>query len=162
MNRIALTFLAALTAIALQACGNIPSAYRGHFEDDSGVKLDVYQNSVRLEIEGKLILGEAHPITYEQLLEGKPGFYIDLKNENDTLSDVYWVTPHLETRIEAAGLIFYTTDIVYLQIDLKQSERVHSIHLLHADMGVMMLDRAQKSWHAGWPPFSRECTLLRK
>ena len=157
--------VAILSTLVLAGCGNdnenVPKAYQGVFQDQSGVRLDLTGNAAQLQVEGKTLKEPVSPLTYDTLLAGTPGFYIYQANKDAKIMDVYMVTPDISTKKEAGGIIYYTTDIVYMQIDLSQQSAVASITIVHADLGTVMLDTSAKTWEAGWPAHASEYNLVR-
>jgi hypothetical protein len=164
MNRmIKMAAISFLSAIALAGCGSdgdVPSAYQGVFQDPSGVKLDLTSSAAQLVVEGKTLKMAVAPISYDKLFAGQAGFYI-YQEKDSKLMDVYMVTPDLSTKKDAGGIVYYTTDIIYLQIDLNQKNPVPAITLVHADQGTVMLDTQTKTWQAGWPAQANEYSLVR-
>lgn len=167
-NMIRLAAVAAFAAVALAGCGddndNVPKTYQGTFQgqsDQGGVSLTLTGSDASLSIEGKTLKGPVNPIDYDKLLNAQAGFYIYQENDKDKVMDVYWVTPDAASKKEAGGLIYYTTDIVYMQIDLNLKDAAPSVTIVHADQGTVMLDTATKKWEAGWPAHATEVTLVR-
>ena len=152
-----------VSMLAMAACshdGSVPDAYRGTFQNSSGVQLTLSDSNATLQVNGKTIQGAVAPIDYNKLSQGQAGYYID-QIKNDSVMDVYWITPNASTRQENGGLIYYTTDIVYMKIDLNQKNPVPAITLVHAADGEVMIDTQSKTWQAGWPAHADQYDLVR-
>src|SRR4051812_43439786 len=127
MNLLKLALVSALAAIALGACGSdgsVPKAYQGTFRGQNGETLVLTGSKAQLSIDGKTLSADVAPIDYKKLLAGQPGFYIYQEDKNDKLLDVYWITPNIATKKSEGGIVYYTTDVVYTQIDLNQKSAV--------------------------------------
>lgn len=165
MNLLKLAVVSVLAAVILGACGadndNIPKAYQGTFQGQNGEMLILSGSKAQLSIEGKTLSANVAPLSYKTLLVGQPGFYIYQENKDDKVLDVYWITPNVATKKEEGGIVYYTTDIVYTQIDLNQKNAVQSVTIVHSDVGTVMLDSQSKEWQAGWPEHSETSNLVR-
>ena len=164
LNSFVKTCLIVCLSIGASACGDpaggIPKAYRGVFEQGN-IRLDIVSSAGRLEIDGKTLEAKASPISYASLVLGTPGFYNEVSAQDSTLMDVYWITPDTSTKREEGGMIFYTTDIIYMQINLTQTDPVGSIEIVHSAKGEVELDSQTQQWQIGWPMDPETISVVR-
>lgn len=151
-----LSKLLLLCAVVLTtvACGKIPEAYRGTFEDrDQGVKLTLGGGEGTLEStrDGRKLEAKAEDLTFEGLTEGKPGIYVSTNPSNERMMDVYWVNPNLPTKQAVEGFVWYQSEVIYTIMDAKREEKVPNIQLIHCRDGMVMLDLATKRMQLGCP-----------
>lgn len=99
--------------------------------------------------------------SFDTLLKGQPGFYLNHGTQTAQAVDVYWITPKADTLHEFDGFVSFNAELIYFKLDRQVNEVVTSIHLIHATEGQVMLDLQNKTWQAGWAPGPEEMEMVR-
>lgn len=150
-----LSKLLLLCAVVLTtvACGKIPEAYRGKFEDrEQGAKLELTGTEGKLETkDGRVLESKAEDMSFEALSEGKQGIFVSTNPSNENMVDVFWVNPNLASKQAVEGFVWYQSEVIYTVMDTKREEKVPNIHLIHCRDGMVMLDMATKRMQLGCP-----------
>jgi hypothetical protein len=150
-------------ALLLGACGGIPAAYQGQFQDESlGAQLKLGgAEGTFTEPSGMIIKTPAMALSFEALMKGKPGIYLRKNPMREDLIDIYWVQPQFSSKQEAGGLVWYPAEVYYTLVSKNQKEKVSSIKMVHSETGMITLEPATKSWQVGWPASPVEYNLRR-
>lgn len=151
--------------VALGACGEIPSAYRGYFRDNrNSTSLKMKANKGVLTSPNEIIESKARALEFKHLLAGEAGIYVRANPTNEKLLDVFWIKPNMNTRQAAGGMVWYETDVYYSLFDARLKDKVSTIRLLHSGQGTVMLEEATELWQVGWPanPMEYEFTRIQK
>lgn len=144
-----------LLSSGLSACGGvIPSPYRGSYVDSStGTQLELQKEAGILSFtDGRVLHSSAEEMTFEQLKTLKTGIYVVREPKGQAnLMDVYWISPKLETRSEAAGLLWLDAEVVFTTMRSDVEQEVQQLALMHCTQGRIMLDIPKTRWQAGCP-----------
>jgi hypothetical protein len=140
-----------LLAVASVGCGVIPSAYRGNFVDsNTGATLSLTGTSGVFQTESKTYTDKATDLKYENLLQGKPGIYVAMSPGDRNELEVYWLAPDFATAQQAAGIMWFQSDVIQTLVDRNQKQKVREIELTQCT-GTVMLDLVNKNWQVGCP-----------
>lgn len=147
----ALLFLASTPALALFD-PSFPDEYRGRFRDErTGAQAEIDKKEARFTFAGGTSLQlKTDDLNFKNLKKEKTAALFGEKNDRSKTRDVFVVVPRKGTRKEEAGLIWYSAEIVYLQIDEKMKEPVQYLGLVHAAQGTVLLDTASERFELGW------------
>jgi len=151
----------ALLALALGACGAIPGAYRGNYQGSNGTILKLSGTKGRLTTKSEIINSKVRPLAFEALSLGEPGIYVQPNPVNNKLLDIFWLRPKMNTRQEAGGMVWYTSEVYYSLFDANQKIKLDKIQLVYSDEGTVMLDVPTGTWQVGWPASPRNVTFTR-
>lgn len=153
------------SVLALSACGKngtgIPKPYQGTFVDASNTTtMTIQKDSAALVTPDTNISAKVQKLSYDKLIGGQSGFFLRQK-VGTNLIEVFWITPDTTSRNEAGGIIYFTSDIVYIQLDPTVKDKVQLLTVIHSKAGSVMLDTVTKTWQAGWPAEVQELSLMR-
>jgi hypothetical protein len=149
-------------ALALGACGAIPSAYRGNYQGSNGALLKLGgTKGTMTKSNSEVLASKVRPLAYADLEKGLPGIYVQPNPTNPKLLDIFWLRPKLETKQSQAGITWYTTEIYYSLFDANQKAKLESVRLIYSNEGTVMLDGPTKTWQVGWPPSPRQVVFTR-
>ena len=153
--------LGAAVILLTTACGKIPKGYQGDFVDAaSGATLKLESNEGTLKTaDGRELKGKAEDQDFGALLEGKPAIYLSSLQGNNV--DVFWLVPNMSTRQEAAGYVWYTSEVIYTQMNAKQDSQVPSISFFRCTDGHVMLDKSTKEMTLGCPAGPQIMNMVR-
>lgn len=161
------SLLGLLMALALSACGKIPEAYRGDFQDAAtGTKLKLESNAGILNVISaagtREIKGEADDkMEFQSLVEGKPGVYLRVSDQHPDEMEVFFLFPRKETRKQEYDFAWIEAEILYTRMDPKREEKVQQFKMIHCEDGLLMLDLPTKSWNGGCPAGATEYDFVR-
>jgi hypothetical protein len=141
----------ALFLIALSSCGKIPSGYQGTFVDQpSGAKLTLSSSDGTFsEAGGRQITAQADSLQFEALTQAKAGLYTRPVAGNDKMLELFWVIPDAASRQEGAGLVWFSSEILYTRLATEAKDPVASLQVEHCKNGMLMLDIPSQTWNGG-------------
>lgn len=153
MMKLSQWLLIGVVVLSTVACGKIPSAYQGDFVDAAqGAKVSLGGDSGTLSTsDGRALEAKANDLNFDNLQEGKVGIYLSQNSANGNLTDVYWIAPNMATKQEAAGLVWFSSEVMYTIMDSKREDKVASIEFFHCKDGMVMLDTSTKRFQLGCP-----------
>ncbi|OFZ18961.1 MAG: hypothetical protein A2X94_13510 [Bdellovibrionales bacterium GWB1_55_8] len=135
------------------ACGVIPSEYRGEFRDsESGASLKLKgRKGVFQTADGRKIESKAKDLEFEKLAQAQGGIYVSSDPGSDSILEVYWVSPDVASRQEAAQLVWFRSEVIYTELNLKTKDKVNTLEFFHCREGTILLDLPTKRWQMGCP-----------
>lgn len=163
MKNAKLSLIGILLALALSACGKIPSAYQGKYLDAAtGTKLSLEGNAGLLNLNsGRQVKGDATALEFQALVEGKPGIYLRSMSEDKNSIEVFFLFPRKETRKEEAGFVWLQAELLYSRMNANQKDKVQQLKMIHCEDGLLMLDMPSKTWNGGCPTGATQYDFVR-
>lgn len=161
--------LLAVVILSTVACGKVPSAYQGNFEDAStNTKLTLDGNAWTYDSpESGHLEGKAVDMSFDDILAGKSGVYVAPNPQNNQLSDVKWILPNLSSQQEAVlrngtKVIWFNAEVIYTLVDASRKEDVSEINLVHCKNGIVQFALDTKNFISGCPAGTPILSLKRK
>jgi hypothetical protein len=147
----------------LAACGQVPGAFKGTYEDkEKGAKLELQQSEWKLTTaDGRVLQAKVEALDVESLKAGKDGVYVLENPTNKTLLDVFFAHPNVSSKQEASGLIWYESELAYTLIDKDQKEPAAAIDFFHCLKGLATIDSVTSRWELGCPAGATTYHLVR-
>lgn len=156
--------LLAAVVLSTVACGKIPEAYRGKFQDtEKGATMELEASAGKLTLaNGRVLEAKADDLSFDALAEGKSGIYVSANPADGRMMDVYWVNTNMATKQEVEGFVWYQSEVIYTLMDSKAKDKVPSIGFFHCTDGMVMLDRGAKRLQVGCPASPVTYRMIRK
>ncbi|OFZ18601.1 MAG: hypothetical protein A2X94_01535 [Bdellovibrionales bacterium GWB1_55_8] len=145
--------LSVLVLAFASACVQIPESYVGSYLDPvSGAKLSLLSNQAELlEPSGRKLKGKVKALSFERLLGGKSGIQINNNSKDPKKVELFWVFPRVETRKEAAGMVWLEAEVIYALLDNPESKKASRLEVFQCRNGTVLLDVKNSDWQIGCP-----------
>ncbi len=162
--------------VFMVACNiSIPSGFRGDFVDQTrGVSIHLESSKAQIVKEGRVIDGQAVEVDVAKMALGQPGIYLRDNPTNKNIVEMYWINPNAATRQEAAGVVWFESEVIYARFEKKMmaqasdrwvatgerganasrfisGSKVGEFSMVHVMNGQLGVDVVTKTWQVGWP-----------
>jgi len=156
--------LMVLVVLSAVACGKIPDAYQGNFEDTTqGASISLSGNGgVFTTSDGRKLESDATDLSFENLQEGKTGIYVNANSQDNKLLDIFWIAPNIASKQEGGGMVWFQSEVIYTLMDSKKENAVPNIEFFHCKDGTVMLDISTQKFQLGCPANPLHYNMLRK
>lgn len=139
-----------------------PENYRGTYTDaKTGATLTLKKTKGTLQLpDGTLVRTKTELLSFESLSKGQTGIYMDFSKNGRVQLD--WIIPDVNTRQEEAGIVWFTSTVIFSDMNLEISERAQKVALMICTNGQVILDTESKTFQVGCGADALDLILQRK
>ena len=148
----------------LSGCGDkIPSSYQGTFQDaNAHVSVQLRGGDGDLSLaDGRVLKASAQDGNFATLSSGKPGIYMRPNSANSNYVDVIWLNPNVTSKQSNADIVWFQTEILYMELNTKQGGKIEALEFTHCLDGAVEFDTTSKALQFGCPVGAQQINAVR-